>query len=218
MFAGHYDGWRLSRMNGLDKYVSSDFWNNKTLFELGAGHSDIGFLFHQKGCKVTSSDIREEHLSVAKSKYPQLNIIKFDCDKDIINTHYDIILHWGVLYHINNIETNIENVCNMCDYLILETEVCVSDDIISVKVNEGGYDQAFHSIGTRPSEKYVEQLLSKNGFEFKLIKDPILNSSIHKYDWDTIQGFNINMFNHGYRRYWICWRNDKPSPVLIKLN
>lgn len=216
MFSGHYEGWRTSRMNGLDKYLSDDFLKGKTLLELGCGHADIGNLFYNKGCDVTSSEIRQEHLNVAKDKYPHLNYIKLDCDKDLINKKYDIILHWGVLYHIEDIDKNLSNVCDMCDYLFLETEVCLKSDDSVIKIKEGGYDQAYNNIGSRPSQMFVENLLTKNGFEFKLIKDPILNHSFHIYDWDLQkekQNNNIPLNNHGRRRFWICWKSSVPTPL-----
>jgi hypothetical protein len=87
--------------------------------------------------------------------------------------------------------------------------VCDSDENnFFLQVNEDGYDQALHNIGIRPSHTYVESILEKNGFKFKLIKDPILNSSYHRYDWEIT---NSKTSRGGLRRFWICWKNiDSP--------
>ena len=214
MFAGHYTHWRTTRMNAVDKYIADDFWTNKTLLELGGGYAENGHLFALKGCKVTSSDVRDEHIAVAKARYPDMNVIKFDCDRDTITDHYDVILHWGVLYHIDNVESHLRNVCEMSDYILLETEVCSGNESVAIKVHEEGYDQAYHSVGTRPSPAYIEEQLTKNGFNFKIIIDPILDSSFHKYSWNASEcngGAPKPLF--GYRRYWICWKADNPSPL-----
>lgn len=95
---------------------------------------------------------------------------------------------------MNNIESNLSNVCKKCDIILLETEVCDSLDSDVIKTTENGYDQAFHHVGSRPSQTFIENLLVHNEFSFKMIKDPILNSSFHKYDWETM---NTKNWEHG---------------------
>jgi hypothetical protein len=212
MFSGHYDGWIESRMNGIKKYIKPGYFKDKTLLELGCGYAHIGNRFHEMGANVTSSDARKEHLIVVNAKYPHLKTICIDGDKDKISENYDIILHWGLLYHLNEIENHITEVSKKCDVLLLETEVCDSQDpTFFLKLNEAGFDQAFNSIGIRPSPNYVERVLQKCGFQYELIKDPILNSGFHKYDWTL---GNSNHWEPGLRRFWICWK-DVESPLNI---
>ena len=211
MFTGHYNGWRSSRMSGVKKYISPEYFKSKTLLELGCGHADAGNMFYELGAIVTSSDVRKEHLENVNKKYPHIKTLLCDGDKDIIQEKYDIILHWGLLYHLKEIEIHLENVSQKCDVLLLETEVSDSDDRgFYISKNESGYDQAFNNKGIRPSPAYVEHLLEKNGFKFKVIKDPILNSSFHRYDWDISNSKNAY---DGLRRFWICWKNID-SPLL----
>ena len=193
-------------MNGVKKYISPDYFKSKTLLELGCGHADVGNMFHELGSIVTSSDARTEHLKEVKQKYPHITPLRIDGDKDIIKDKYDIIVHWGLLYHLNEIELHLENVSKACDVLLLESEVSDSDDkefyISTIETDH--YDQAFNNKGIRPSQSYVEHVLEKNGFQYKLIKDPILNSSTHCYDWDIS---NSKTWRSGLRRFWICWKN-----------
>ncbi len=196
-------------MNGIKKFISPNYFKSKTLLELGCGHADIGNMFYELGSIVTSSDVRKEHLDVVTQKYPNIKTLLFDGDKDSINDKYDIILHWGLLYHLKEIEIHLKNVSEKCDVLLLETEVSDSDDKEFYQlIDENDYDQAYNKIGIRPSPSYVEYLLEKNGFQFKLVKDPILNSEIHRYDWDIT---NSKKCENGLRRFWICWKNiDSP--------
>lgn len=211
MFRDHYDAWIQSRMNGINKYVRPDFFKNKTLLELGGGHAHIGNKFHELGAIVTSSDARKEHIEVASNTYPHIKMLLIDGDKNSIDSSYDVILHWGLLYHLKEIETHLEQVSQKCNVLLLETEVSNSDDdSFYIQTNESGYDQAFNSLGIRPSPTYVEKVLRKNGFQFKMIKDPILNSSFHVYDWEVD---NSKQWYGGLRRFWICWKNTE-SPLI----
>jgi len=214
MFSGHYEDWRRTRFNGILKYIEKDFFINKSLLELGGGYGDNGNLFKNLGSIVTSSDARNEHLIIGKNKYPDIKFELLDCDNDLIKEKYDIILHWGVLYHLKNIEFNLKNVCEKCDYLLLETEVCNSlDDSTNLLLFENNsYDQAYNRYGSRPSEKMIEKILTNSNFNFKLIMDPILNSGIHKYDWENI---NSGDYECGKRRFWICWKNNIEFPIKV---
>ena len=195
----------------MKKYISSDYFRSKALLELGCGHADNGNMFYELGANVTSSDARKEHLNVVEKKYPNIKTLLIDGDNDSIKDKYDIILHWGLLYHLNNIEIHLENVSQKCDVLLLETEVYDSDDKdFNKSTDENGYDQAYNNTATHPSPRYIEYLLEKNGFQFKLIKDPILNSSFHCYDWEIS---NSKTWKHGLRRFWICWKNVE-SPLV----
>lgn len=211
MFAGHYDDWNMSRINTIVKYVKPEYIKNKQLLELGCGYAHIGNKFHELGALVTSSDARIEHLEVVKQLYPHINTIIIDGDKDSIPKHYDIIVHWGLLYHLNEIEYHLQQVLSKCDLLFLETEVLDSDnDSMYITTVEEGYDQAFNTYGIRPSQSYVEKIIKQNGFEYKLIKDSMLNTTLHNYDWDIT---NTNTWHHGLRRFWICWKTSS-SPLV----
>ena len=128
MFAGHYIDWRSSRMNGVKKYISPEYFKSKTLLELGCGHADIGNMFYELGAIVTSSDARKEHLETVKQKYPHIKTLLIDGDNDSIKEKYDVIVHWGLLYHLSEIEMHLEKVSQKCDILLLETEVSDSNN------------------------------------------------------------------------------------------
>ena len=209
-FQQHYNDWRTSRLNGIKKYLIHDYLLNKTLFEIGSGKGEIGNSFSKMGAIVTCSDARQEYVDFINQTYTNLKAITFDANHNIIGDKFDIILHWGVLYHIAEIETHLKNVSECCNVLFLETEVCNSNDGDTILyTNEEGYDQAFNNIGCRPSPTYVEKLLIKYEFKYQMIVDDILNSGFHIYDWNVT---NTNDWKHGLRRYWICWKNVS-SPI-----
>jgi hypothetical protein len=204
----HYVGWISSRFNGLNKYINPEYFRSKTLLELGCRYGDNGNKFHEYGAIVTSCDARKENLDITNRRFPHIKTFCIDLDNEDIEEHYDVILHWGTLYHLSEIETHLEKISNRCNVLLLESEVSDSDDktfYISVQEHDA-YDQSFNSKGIRPSQQYVEDVLSKNGFQFELIKDPILNSDFHVYDWEIK---NTKTWRHGLRRFWICWKNTE---------
>ena len=100
--------------------------------------------------------------------------------------------------------------CQHCDYLFLETEVLdFPEPYLRIIEEDDGFDQSIHKKGCRPSMKFIEGILEINNFDYKCIMDPILNTRYHKYDWKDEHNHN-NMI--GRRRFWICWRKNKPHP------
>lgn len=209
LFEDHYVDWTESRVAGVKKYIPDSVFQGKTLLELGSGHGRIGDAFHNLGATVTSSDARKEYTEYIGKTYPHLQTLLIDGDSDTIPVKYDIIVHWGLLYHLAEIEDHLEDVAKNCDILLLETEVYDSDkDDFYMRTHEAGFDQAFNSLGIRPSQPYVEKLLTENGFSFRCLQDPILNSGFHTYDWEAGRYRTAGM---GMRRFWICWKNvDSP--------
>lgn len=210
MFKNFYNGWINSRMNGVNKYVSSEYFKSKTLLEVGCGHADVGNRFHELGAIVTSTDARKEHIAYVNETYPHIKTAIVDYDKNTVKDKYDIIIHWGLLNHLKEIDKHLENISQKCNVLFLDSEVADSDDdTFYASVDERGFDQAFHNKGIRTSPTYIEKLLEKNGFQFKLIEDHILDAGQHHYVW-TIT--NTKRWMMGLRRFWICWKNVE-SPL-----
>jgi len=128
----------------------------------------VGNKFYELGAIVTSSDVRKEHIEVVNKIYPHIKTLLIDCDNEDIINKYDIILHWGLLYHLNEIEIHLEKNSQKCNVLLLETEVSYSEkDNFFIKTNEKNFDQAFNHVGIRPSSFYVEKVLKKMDFNLK---------------------------------------------------
>lgn len=210
IFRGHYDRWIESRMNGVKKYIKPGFFENKTLLELGCGHAHVGNKFSELGAMVTSCDARAEHLQIVNALYPHIKTFVLDGDRGDVSDKYDIVVHWGLLYHLCEIEKHLKKIAACCDVLILETEVADStSDTFFIPTSERGDDQAFNNVGIRPSPSYVERVLQSNGFNFKLIKDGVLDAEYHTYAWDHTES---KSWRDGLRRFWVCWKGDA-SPM-----
>ena len=119
------------------------------------------------------------------------------------------------MYHLGEIEVHLKKVSENCDIILLETEVSDSDDDSFYILNkESGPDKAINGKGIRASEKYIEKVLSNNGFKYLMIKDKIVNSFPHTYDWEIK---NTKTWNSCYmRRFWICWNENVDEKNLFK--
>lgn len=205
-FDGHYSEWRAKRLRAIIEYYGADRLRGMKVLELGCGYGDIGMGLWTLGADVFFSDARQEHLEVIRSRYPSLprnRLLQIDLEDGIESSDgFDLILHLGVLYHLTNWEKSIRDCARIARFMVLESEVCDSDDdAFEINVQEQGYDQAFSGIGTRPSADNIESELREAGFAVERIADSRCNSGFHVYDW-PVQ--NTKTWRHGLRRLWFC--------------
>lgn len=193
-----YQEWIQNRLIVIDDKIKQlfgdDFFRGKTMLELGALHGYFGNKFHLKGALLTCFEGREDNLKVLNEVHPHLKNKLVDCDKIMIDEHYDVILHLGLLYHLKNVESSLVNSLKHCDVLILETENIdnESDEIhityegISKNCNVSSLsDSDCENLVTRTSRKWLERVFEENGFEYHLISDSRANTPPYRYDWTS---------------------------------
>lgn len=111
----------------------------------------------------------------------------------------DLIVHWGVLYHLDNWRKSVRDAVELADFVTLETEVCDSDDPeFELKFAERGYDQALDGTGSRPSPAMVEAFLRDTGSVFDRVIDDRCNSGFHRYDWPIANTRELLMVFAGF--------------------
>jgi SAM-dependent methyltransferase len=207
-FAGHYVEWRDRRIAAIVEHYGRDFFAGKSVLELGCGFGEIGLRFRDLGARVVFSDGRAEHLETIRAKFPEVETVVADLESEWpFEGRFDLIIHMGVLYHLKNYEHSLRAACANCEHLVLETEVCDSDDPeTELFVNEEGYDQALSHVGSRPSAPRVERILDECQMIHSRVRDARCNAGYHTYDW--LVG-NTMSWRHGQRRLWFCCRKSR---------
>lgn len=210
-FKDHYTPWQKSRLAGIEKYLGFEFFRGKTVSEIGCGHAYFGNFLSDYCEKVYVSDARQEHVDHVKEFLPHLECSLLDVDGFFTTERTDVLIDFGVLYHIDDVEGHIRSLQNY-DYVILESEISDSeqDGVLKIDENSSFYDQSFTGRGSRPTRMMVERLLSDNGFDFRIILDPVINTDFHIYDW-SVNG--TGSWAPGRRRFWICWKKELGSPI-----
>jgi SAM-dependent methyltransferase len=202
-FSDHYSEWRVKRIKAIVDFYGKSFFKGKTLLELGCGYGDIGAYFNTLGAVVTCTDARQEYLEIVRQRYPDVKTVCQDLDQEwTIQEHFDVIIDMGVLYHLKKPEEHLRAVSLHTTHLILETEVSDSTDPDFIAyTNEEGYDQAFNSVGCRPSPSMVENILARNKMSYYMLTSNVCNSAFHRYDWDVK---NTKGYQDGLRRFWFA--------------
>jgi hypothetical protein len=154
------------------------------------------------GAEVHCLEGRIENVINIKNDYPNITAEVADLDSPDWNWgHYDIIINFGLYYHLEKFhKEHLQNCINNSDLMFFETVIYDSSEPEIYFRNEVGDDQSLTSIGGTPSTSYVENILKEYNMQYKKYTDPFLNNFEHKYDWpDT--GFKS--FNQFHRRFWI---------------
>jgi SAM-dependent methyltransferase len=215
-FGNHYEEWRQKRIQKILNIFGKDYFKQKLILEVGCGYGDIGKYFREKeGANVIFTEGRQEHLPIIADNNPGAQIIHLNHENawkvefhDFPDKRFDAIIHFGLLYHLDNWKQDLECALEHSDLIILESEVADSNEKIEHKlIDSNGYDQAISDSrrSTRPSAPYIESVFLENGFSFIRYDDSDLNSFFHTYDWAVTESDKTKSWDQrGYRRFWVA--------------
>ena len=218
MFDGHYYEWRARRVRKAIKVIGRSRMAGLRVLELGCGYGDIGIALWQAGAKVTFSDARQEHLDELMLRYPEIarqeRVFQIDQEKPwSLDQRYDLVIHFGLLYHLQNWRLSLDRSLAHADAMLLETIVADSDDPgvdIAWPAREA-YDTAFGGTGSTPSAAAIEAYLRQKGCRFVRFDDGHLNASSHHYDW--VVG-HTEEESAWLRRFWLVCRSPFYPPYV----
>lgn len=221
-----YEQWFKKRTERIIKIFGSDWFALKNILELGACHGDIGVELVKLGSNVLFSDARQENLNEIYSKLPfkPKTLLLNQNFSYYLNKKFDLVLHLGLLYHIENWKNDLRCAMDHSNLMILETSVNPirgSDDYFDGMSNYA-YEgvNCLHPVFTQES---VEQELTDIGCKFfrfdtsELDCDwAWLNSESmirHVYSWnydnyknyllEDYRGTNVGKHRVHFRRMWL---------------
>ena len=123
-FKGHYIKWRETRINKLVSILGKDWFKGKTVLECACGLGHIGEEIMKLGAVVTFAEGREIFVRETKKRLPNAEVILLDQDTDWnLNRKFDLIIHWGLLYHLDNWKQDLANTVKHADIICFETVV-----------------------------------------------------------------------------------------------
>lgn len=196
-----YIDWQLNRLRFVVRLFGQKFFEGKKILELGSYQGGITQMFYNLGANITGVEGSETNLTIAQSRYPHINFVKGDCEKIEweFEEQYDIIIHWGLLYHLKYPERSVKTCLRHTNRLFLESLVVdhstpklsfVKEDNITLP------DQALNGEGARPSPSYVEEILY--GYRYMRFDSPELNSR-----YQPFYDYPIGDTGDDHRKFWI---------------
>ena len=172
---GYYKEWRRTRIAKLTTILGGEGWfKGKEVLELAAGYGHIGLELKELGANVTFTDGRELHVTEIKLRVERSPVILLDQDREWnLNKKFDLIIHWGVLYHLDQWQRDLQTTMQHGDLICLESEIAdTTDPNWDPRIIEGWYDGALGDktivgspgrmpIGSRPSAEHVEKIIQE---------------------------------------------------------
>ncbi len=208
-----YNRWRETRVAKLISIFGED-WTGKKVLELACGYGNIGLYLENLGADVVFSDARQAHLDKVLERNPKAKTLLIDQDKAWnIGQQFDIIIHFGVLYHLDNWRQDLLSTLSHTGTLVLESAVADADYEFEYKLyeeDEGGQN-AFNHTGTLPSATSIENHITSLGYKFVRFDDASLNTNWFKYDWSVtnpdLSNVTVSSYEDkplfGGRRFWL---------------
>ena len=218
-----YQAWAQKRIDKILNVLGQDWFASKKILELGSGHGDIGKHFVSLGAEVTFTDARENYLDFISDSYhgtgyqAQTLVVNQNLEYNL-KKEFDLVLHLGVLYHIENWQQDLKCALQHTDLMFLETRVAPRENAKTEIKGEIGNNEFGLFRCRRPvfTQEAVEQELLNLGCKFLRFDSNELNTNWswdvtglltrHVYDWNY-QNANSYVINGQcdlhYRRMWL---------------
>jgi hypothetical protein len=222
-----YEQYYKKRANKIISIFGKSWFQNKKILELGCCHGDIGIEFLKLGSDLLFTDERMEYLEDIDKNLKKLynysaEYALIDHDKDYnLQKKFDLVIHMGLLYHLQNWRSDIKNALKHSDILILESTVTTNieenNTILELNDNDKKYDYCTKkNTRTYFTQEEVEKELINNGCKFLRLDDKKLNVENNWvdnnkisliYDW-TYEKCNSGYYktyedNVWYKRFWL---------------
>ena len=138
----------------------------RSVWEVSAGIGDHTSFFLDRGCQVTTSDVRPELVDMLRHRYPQVpaRLVDLDAPPGDFAEQFEVIYAYGVLYHLSRPVPALEYVSSRCQgMLLLETCVGFGEDLAENPIQEPAWSpsQARSGLGSRPTRRFVWETLRR---------------------------------------------------------
>jgi len=190
----HYQALNVAREAVVKRLLVEQFapLNLKSAIDVGCGVGYFSNLLSSLGLRVTGVDAREENVLEARSRFPGIEFAVADaehCTADQFG-QFDLVLCFGLLYHLENPFRVVRNLAGMASRLaLLEGMVYPSSEPIMSLLDENALnDQGVNYVAFYPSEACMAKMLVRSGFDHCYLPSPMPDHSNYQFQEN---GFRI---------------------------
>lgn len=142
----------------------------KTALDVGCGVGHFSQFLKELGFEVTALDGREENIEEARRRHPGIQFHPVNVEDSRIREigSFDLVLCFGLLYHLENPFGAIRNIARMTERLLLIESICLPEEepFLYLRDEIDQEDQALRAIACYPSEGALIKMCYRAGFRF----------------------------------------------------
>ncbi len=165
----HYE--LLNRARGeVVSHLLADFTrklNLQTAIDVGCGFGHFSGLLKSLGLEVTAVDGRKENVEEARRRNPHIRIHQYNAEDPALTAvgRFDVVLCFGLLYHLENPFLAIRNLGRMTGrILLIESVIFPGEEPIMGLIDEHRHeDQGLNHIAFYPTEACLIKMLYRVG-------------------------------------------------------
>jgi hypothetical protein len=190
-----------ARITNLLNHFPANWFQGKSVLEVGCGEGDLGQYLVRLGSHVVSCDSRASNIRRLKRKYPDRETFIINLDRDSLPAGYDATLCFGVLYHLLNPEWFLSQLST--PMIFLESVVTDSQESVCPLVDEdtSKIDAASSGRGSRPSPVWIIAHLPH--YKLEEISTATANWSTSVFDWTPRNDGHWKRGEKDIRKMWI---------------
>jgi SAM-dependent methyltransferase len=144
--------------------------NLKTAVDVGCGQGHFSAFLQSAGLRVMACDGRRENVEEAARKYPNVDFHLANVEDSAILElgKFDLVLCFGLLYHLENPFAAIRNLHSMTRQLLLLEGMCIpgAEPILNLRNEVNAEDQGLNFVAFYPTEACLVKMLISAGFPF----------------------------------------------------
>lgn len=191
----------------------------KTVLDAGAGPGHLGQFFVDRHCHVLSVDGRADNIARLRALYPDRDAAVADVERDSLTGlgRFDIVLCYGLLYHLEDPVAALRNLAEVCDgILLLETVICDSSRaILRLEDEYLSFSQALYGIAHRPSPRWIALTLDRIGFANVYAARTPPRHEDFEFDW--LDDLDTTRDGHLLRMVFVATREPVANEHLIRI-
>src|ERR1700730_17542520 len=141
-----------------------------TAADVGCGLGYFSELLQSRGLRVSAVDGREQNVSEGRARYQGINFIVGDIENPAILEIgiFDLVLCFGLLYHLENPLRWIRNLCSLTEEVLLVESMCApgKDPRMELLDEFEVEDQGLNYVAFYPTEACLVKMFYRAGFSF----------------------------------------------------
>ena len=207
-----------ARMDHLDSLELQ--FQDRSVLDAGCGVGHLAQFFVQRGCRVVCVDGRQENIERLQVLYPGLEAHVANVETDRLSRYgkFDVVLSYGLLYHLENPVAGLRNLADACAEILL-IETVVSDHHLPLLRLEDEPcetpNQTLQTFGSRPTPAFVALLLKRLGFPF--VYGPTEPPAHPDFQFEWLDNLECRRNGHLLRYVFVASRRELNSSSLVRL-